>query len=213
MSALASRAARASGALAVLLLAAPAWGETSVGRFEIAPFIGYRVGGDFELADAGEVDLAGRRSFAAALDLRRDPLAQYELYYSRQATRLERGTPLGGTEVEVEYLHVGGTLIVAEAPRIAPYILATLGATRFATDAPGARSDTRFSLAFGAGLRVPLGARLALRLEGRIWHTFVDTDTAFFCASGELGGVCAIRASGGSFWQYAASAGIAIALR
>src|SRR5262245_24649591 len=62
-------------------------------RFEITPFAGYRMGGDFDV-DVGanttqSADLDDDGSYALALDMRRDEESQYELFYSRQETNLE----------------------------------------------------------------------------------------------------------------------------
>ncbi|MGH8285200.1 MAG: outer membrane protein [Steroidobacteraceae bacterium] len=180
--------------------------------FEITPFISYRTGGDFEVSSTGEeVDLEDSRTFALALNLRIDEGSQYELFYSKQNTELERGSSLGSVDVEVEYLHVGGTLTVDDTQRFKPYIVGTLGATRFSPDPPQARDETRFSVSVGGGLRVPFSERFSLRLEARGYLTFVDTDSSFFCETGSFGGVCEVRASGNTFIQYEALAGAAFA--
>lgn len=181
-------------------------------RYELAPFAGYRFGGDFERrANGGDLDLADSRAFALALDLRRDAYSQYELFYARQSTRLQGSAGLGAPDIEVEYLHLGGTLVVAEDSYLAPYIVATVGATRFGLDPAEADDETRFSFSLGAGLRVPVRPRFSLRLEARGFITLVDTDGSFFCESGELGGVCAIAARSSTFIQYEILAGAAFA--
>lgn len=179
--------------------------------FEITPFIGYRLGGDFDVEGAsGGTDLDDHSSFGIALDLRADPGSQYELLYSRQAANLESDSPLGALGVDVEYFHIGGTLLVGEAPRLRPYIVATAGLTRFSPEPDGADDDTRFSFSLGAGLRVPVSPRFGLRLEARGYLTFMDTDSSVFCVSAG-GAVCAIRASGSTFFQYEVLAGAAVA--
>jgi hypothetical protein len=82
----------------------------------------------------------------------------------------------------------------------------TLGATRFS---PAARYDdeTRFSLALGGGVKIPIGERVALRLEARGFLTFVDSDSEIFCVSAG-GATCLVRTSGSSVVQYQALAGL-----
>jgi opacity protein-like surface antigen len=185
---------------------------TAPPAFEITPFIGYRTGGELEVATSGEeVDFDDARTFALALNLRINEGSQYELFYSRQATQLEMGFSLGNIEVDVEYLQLGGTLTVDDTQRFKPYIVGTLGATRFSPEPPEARDKTRFSFSLGGGLRLPFSERFSLRLEARGYLTFVDTDTSLFCASGSFGGVCQVRASGNTFIQYEALAGAAFA--
>lgn len=179
--------------------------------FEVTPFIGYRTSGEVEVASSGEeIDLENARSFALALNLRIDEGSQYELFYSRQQTELDRSSSLGGVDLDVEYLHVGGTLTVDDRPRFKPYIVGTLGATRLDPDPPEGREKTRFSISIGGGLRVPRSERFSLRIEARGFLTFVDTDSALFCESAG-GAVCELRASGSTFIQYELLAGAAFA--
>jgi hypothetical protein len=179
--------------------------------FEATPFVGYRLGGRFDLANTPQrVDLDDHRSFALALDLRRDEGSQYELFYARQTTHLESNSTLGPLGVDVEYFQVGGTLVVDEAQRgFSPYIVGTVGATRFTPDPGGASDNTRFSVSLGGGIRVPLSERFGLRLEARGYLTFVNADAAIFCASNAQGGICSIHASGSTFFQYEVLAGAA----
>jgi opacity protein-like surface antigen len=181
--------------------------------FEVTPFVGYRTGGEFETDTTGEdLDVDESNTFALALNLRIDALTQYELFYSRQSAALEGGTSLGDVELEIEYYHIGGTLVVDDTqPRFRPYIVGTLGATRFNPEPPEGDDEMRFSFSLGGGLRVPLSERFALRLEARGYLTFVDSDSSIFCASGSFGGVCQVRASGDTFLQYEALLGAAFA--
>src|SRR5689334_22006356 len=76
--------------------------------FEITPFVGLRVGGNFKLEDPKrKLDVDGSDSLALALDLRIDQTSQYELFYSRQSTNLDRDPTLGDVDVDIEYLHIG----------------------------------------------------------------------------------------------------------
>jgi hypothetical protein len=179
-------------------------------RFEVTPFLGYRFGGEFDLQGSSRgADLDDHGSFALALDLRRDESSQYELFYSRQKTNLEPDSPLGELGLDVEYLHIGGTLVLDEEQFLKPYLIGTLGLTRF-TPEPGRVSDnTRFSVSLGAGMRVPVTDHFGLRLEARGYLTLVDTDSSVFCASTSAGGFCAIRARGSTFVQYELLAGAA----
>jgi len=183
--------------------------------FEVTPFVGYRMGGDFDVDMGGGVTqnagLDDHGSFAIALDLRRDEESQYELFYSRQATNLEPNSPLGALGIDVEYLHLGGTLDVDQELPLKPYIIGTLGLTRFSPGSGSGSDDTRFSVSFGGGLRVPVSTHFSLRFEARGFLTFVDTNTALFCSSSAAGGFCSIRSNGSAFIQYEILAGAAFA--
>jgi opacity protein-like surface antigen len=191
-------------------------GEESRGALvpymEITPFAGYRMGGDFDVGDMDlDADLDDHGSFGLALDLARDGYSQYELYYGRQESQLAQDSPIGPFGVTVEYLQLGGTLVVSDQPAFTPYIVAGLGVTRFSPDGPGVDDSTHFSFSLGGGLRFPVSQRFSLRLEARGHLTFVDTDTSLFCASGDFGGVCAIRGEGSTFIQYELLAGAGFA--
>jgi opacity protein-like surface antigen len=178
--------------------------------YELTPFIGYRLGGDFDIDNTNpqqRANLEDQGSFALAFDLRRDEISQYEVLYARQESRLEQGSPLAPLDVNVEYLHLGGTLGVDDQMLLQPYIVGTLGLTRFTLQSGS--DDTRFSFSLGGGVRVPVTPRFNIRLEGRGFLTFIDTDSSIFCASGSFGGVCAIRAKGSSFFQFELMAGAA----
>ena len=184
-------------------------------RFEVTPFAGYRFGGDFDV-DTGattrqNVDLDDHGSFALALDLRRDEESQYELFYSRQETSLERDSPLGALGLNVEYLHIGGTLDVNQEMLLKPYVVGTLGLTRLSPEPGRASDNTRFSVSLGGGLRVPVSDHFSLRFEARGFLTFVNTNASFFCSSSSAGGFCAIHGSGSTFLQYELLAGAAFA--
>lgn len=178
--------------------------------YEVTPFVGYRLNGDFDIANSNQqANLEDHGSFALALSLRRDASSQYELLYSREESRLEQSSPLAPLDVNVEYLHLGGTLTVNDELPLQPYIVGTLGLTRFTLQSGS--DDTRFSFSLGAGLRVPVTPRFGLRLEARGFLTLIDTDSSVFCASGSFGGVCSIRAKGSTFTQFELLAGAAFA--
>jgi opacity protein-like surface antigen len=181
-------------------------------RFEIAPFAGLRGGGDFDLDDdTRNASLDSSGSVALALNLRIDEVSQYELLYARQSTQLEHDALAGRIDVDVEYLHLGGTVSLEGARRVIPYGGGGLGVTRFQADSPSARDDARFSISLGAGIRVPVRERFSLRFEGRGYLTFVDADAAFFCRSNEDGALCRVRGNGSTFFQYELLAGAAFA--
>jgi opacity protein-like surface antigen len=185
-------------------------------RFEITPFAGYRLGGDFDLMTVNQrstqrAELDDHGSFALALAVRRDESSQYELLYAREETTFERTSPLGQADVSVEYLHLGGTLeanVDSDFP-LQPYILGGLGVTRF--DVQSAGDDTQFSVSLGGGFRVPVSTHFSLRFEARGYLTFIDTKSSIFCASGSFGGACSIRTKGSTFNQFDLLVGAAFA--
>jgi opacity protein-like surface antigen len=179
--------------------------------FEITPFGGFRGGGNFDVQGSNQdVDLKSDNSLSLGLGYRIDAGQQYELFYGRQETQLDGNSPFGQLDLNVEYLHIGGTVVTNDERRVAPYIVGGLGVTRFTNDTADSE-ETNFSINVGAGLRIPFNPHLSLRLEARGFLTFMDTQSQIFCASGSFGGACAIRGSGDAFFQYDVMAGAAFA--
>jgi Outer membrane protein beta-barrel domain len=196
---------------ATLLLALPAARAEQVPTFQVGLNGGYRGGGSFEDQETGASrDLNESGSFAIALELRygKGDDRFYQLWYSRQSTDMDSGA--GKVDVDVEYLHIGGTLPFGGWERAQPYFAMGAGVTRFSASGPDADNRTRFSGSMALGLEVPLGKNAALRFEGRGYVTFTDTDTSFFCQSNNGAGVCRIVASGSTIFQGEALAGILI---
>ena len=178
-------------------------------KYSVMPFAGYRFGGRFAVADTNSrADAADRVSYGVALDMATDEQTQYELFYSRQSTRLRAPAPAPSDTV-IEYLHLGGTVLMGDPGHFQPYIIGTLGATRFSPDSPLGRDKIYFSLSLGGGLRIPLNNHLAVRLEARGFATFFNTNGTVFCRSDQAGGVCLIHGSGSAFFQGDALAGLA----
>jgi opacity protein-like surface antigen len=178
-------------------------------KYSVMPFGGYRFGGRFAIGDTNSHDTARNHlSYGAAFDVATDEWAQYELFYSRQSTRLSGPSPAPSDTV-IEYLHIGGTVGITDWQRVQPYFLATVGATRFSPDSPLGSDRLYFSLSLGGGVRFPFNDHLALRCEARGFATFFNTNTNVFCRSDQAGGVCLLRGSGSTFFQGETLAGLA----
>lgn len=170
-------------------------------QFSISPFAGYRVGGDFRLSDTGQlISLDDRAAFALAVDARADEGSEYEFFYSRQSTAL-RGNGFSPVDTVVEYLHIGGTLALADEGPIKPYFGGGLGVTRLSPGLAPGSIDTRFSVSLALGLRAPLTQHFSLRLEARGYITPLNTDTALFCRSEQGGALCQVRGRGSALFQ------------
>jgi opacity protein-like surface antigen len=186
--------------LAVATPTSEAFGDEPL-QFSISPFVGYRVGGGFRLNDTGQhISLADHDAFALAVDMRADEGSEYELFYSRQSSDL-RGSGFAPARTVVEYLHIGGIVLLADEERIKPYFGGGLGATRLSPGLAPGSDDTRFSLSLSLGLRAPLTQHFSLRVEARGYFTPLNTDTGLFCRSDQGGAVCQVRARGSSLFQ------------
>jgi opacity protein-like surface antigen len=176
--------------------------------YGITPFAGYRVGGTFKSTETDtHADVRDHLSYGLALDLSTDQSSQYEVFYSRQSTIL-RGPSLAPADITIQYLHIGGSVSLADWSRLQPYLVATAGATRFSPGAHSGIDSTHFSASLGTGLRIPLNSHLALRLEARGFATFLNTNTNVFCRSNQAGGLCLVHGSGSTFIQGEALAGL-----
>jgi Outer membrane protein beta-barrel domain len=181
-------------------------------QFAATPFVGYRVGGNFQLVDTGQsVRVDDHGSAALALNLRTADWTQYELFYARQSSTLS-GTGFVPTGVKVEYLHIGGLVPLDETEHLKPYFGGGLGVTRLSPDSAQGSDETRFSMSLALGLRVPLNPHFSLRFEGRGFLTPVNTDSAFFCRSDQSGALCALHAQGSLFFQFDFLAGVTYTL-
>ena len=176
--------------------------------FEVAAFGSLAVGGQFRLEGGGSgntgtgdrVSLADHGAFALAADVRADQGSWYELFYSREATDLRSNFDGPRTDVTVEYLHVGGTVLLNDEFAVRPYAVGGLGVTRLTPGEQGS-TDTRFSASLGLGLRWPVTPHFSVRLEGRAFVTLVNDSTAIFCRSDESGLLCRIHGNGQTFVQ------------
>lgn len=179
--------------------------------FQIAAHAGYRVGGSLEDDVSGEDrDLDESASLALAFELRFRPGDDryYQLWYSRQESDVDDG--IAARDVDVEYLHLGGTVPVGKLGRAQPYFAAGIGATRFSASGAGASDETRFSGSAALGIAIPIAEHAALRLEARGYFTLMDSDSSIFCRVDDGSAFCRIRASGSTLFQAEALAGFAV---
>ena len=111
--------------------------QSAGARFEITPFVGYRMGGKFDYYDEEGnkergVDLDSDMSWGFDLGLYRDFNSMFELLYSNQKTSFDSSEPeLRSVELTTQYIHIGGTVFYPGQNSYVPYLTGTLGATLF----------------------------------------------------------------------------------
>lgn len=180
----------------------------ALGRFEVTPFIGYRFAGHLDVEGSdNDADINDSPAFGISLGLRPDPSRLYEFFYGRQSTEIASNAALSEVDLDIDQLQFRMTTSIEGAPRLNPYALGSVGVTRFSLDAPDANDKTRFSIAAGGGLRMPLKPRLDLRLEARVDLIFVSSSSSIFCNSNATAGTCAFTGSGSVLVQYEFLAG------
>lgn len=178
--------------------------DDELGRYELVPFGGFRVGGEFDTA-SGDIDVDDAASFGVALNARADYNTQWQVYFSHQATDLNTGglfvAGQDRVDLNVDYLQFGGTYYL-EGNTVTPYVAVTLGAARFDPDEPGFDSETFFSFSAAGGLRLPVAERLALNFEARWLGSLVDSDSDIFCFTSPQNNACLVQVDGTLLSQF-----------
>jgi len=183
-------------------------------RFELTPYLGYRIGGEFEQQNgAAKYELDEGNSLGLIFNIvARDVNTQWQLLYGQQSTSLK--TPLSFDPsarlgLDVEYFQFGGTyLFDDDGDDMRPFVALTAGVTHFGPTLSSVDSESFFSGSIGGGVQLLQTHRVGVRLEARGFATFVNTDGAIFCHSGPQTGGCAISIHGTALYQFEASAGI-----
>jgi hypothetical protein len=180
-------------------------------KVQITPFVGYRFGGTFKDDDTEEeYDLDDNSSAGLIINFPSKANTEWEIYYSKQSTEIKTGDLFLGTTVvdmDVEYLHLGGTYLFERSGESQPYFVATIGATRMEPSGFDTSSETFFSFAAGGGYKYFPDKHFGLRLDGRFIGTFIDSNSKIFCQSNQ-GGTCVINTTGKILYQFELQAGV-----
>jgi len=144
--------------LALFALAPATLGAQSL---EVAPFVGYRIGDVVSAPTAGIV-----------LDVPLWPGFQVEGLFSHQPN---------GSHAAVDHWQAGA-LQEYGTGAARPFLTGVLGLTRFAT---GGDQEFRFATGAGGGVKLFPSRHAGIRLDGRVFATFLDAET--------IGGVCGGR--------------------
>lgn len=199
-------------ALGCLALSFPTPAAGDDARFEVTPFAGYRVGGEFSDTDSdSKVELRESNAWSLTVNGRVLPYTEWEVLWSRQSTDVVAAgftDTQGSFAMRVDYLHFGGTYLF-EGEHVRPFIALTIGATRFDPGLPGLSGKTYGSMSFGAGWKFHVAEHIGLRLEARGFGTLIDSSSRLFCES-DGGGTCLIVAKGEVLTQWEARAGVSI---
>lgn len=199
---------QASGIAAVLAAALAQPLAAAEPGWELAPYAGYRGGGSFEdLTTADGLDVDESASFGLSVSRPLDPGRRFEVWYSRQASEMTgEGTFTGDPlfDLDVHYLHLGGTVEIDDTGAFQPFVSGGLGVTHFDPDRGGLDSETRLSLSLGLGTRTYFTPRFGLRLDARWIGTLMDGDGAIFCVDGS----CAVAVESDLFSQWELGAGL-----
>lgn len=180
-------------------------------RFEITPFVAYRVGGDFDQKDGnGRIELNESNAQGILFNIKANPNGQYEFLYSRQSTDADTSGSLindPNIDLDVETFHFGGTYLF-DGQETRPFIALTVGLTQFDPGISNTSSENFFSASIGGGVQFNATRRLGIRLEARAYSTFVEKDSKIFCESSAGAGSCLIQVDATTLTQWEARAGL-----
>jgi hypothetical protein len=190
------------------LLAIPERSDAQDRRLELSPFGGIQFGGNVQ-SFPGRLEIETDMAYGVIVDLRVRPDATIQALYGREDTTLDfqssdlffpRRVRVG---LAVEYYHLGGAVEFGEG-KLRPYFALTVGATRFDPKVEDVGSEWRFSIGSGLGVKAYLSPRFGVRLEGRVWPTFLQTSGGFLCS---LPGGCLAEIEADFLTQGSATAG------
>lgn len=197
--------------LLAALLAAPARGGEAL---EITPFVGYRFGGGLDAYTGESYNLDSASSYGLGMDLPLgDGTSMLELFWSRQETEVRTGGIFEESDrfdLTLDSYQVG-VVYELDEERVRPFLVASLGATRFEIDRGSVSDSTVFALTVGGGAKLFLGDHVGIRLEGRVYAPFVGGSTGVACSGGGGGGSCFLSFSGNVLWQLELGAGVIVA--
>ena len=195
------------GVAAVVCLAAlPA--HVSAQTIQVAPFGGYRFGGDFfERATGQPVDLDGAPVVGGTLNVAMYDGLWFEGLFTHQEARVTTVDPRLMTttrwNVTVDHWLAGG-LQEFGGDRARPFLTGLLGLTRYAADS----NEIRFVVSAGGGVKLHPTRRLGMRLDGRVFATFADIDgRAIACSPAG----CIVAVDADVVWQAEFTVGLVVA--
>ncbi len=202
--------------VAWLALAAPARAQyVQIESFEVTPFVGFRVGGTFDVrAEQPSQTQAiwnDASSYGLSAGVRFDHLSLVEFRWTRSTSSLRfeppagvPGVPLGDVTLNEFHADFTREFIIAEVKGLRSFVSGSVGATHI-----GAASDgfTRLSFGFGAGLKQFLGSKFAVRAEADWRPILIDPEVgAWACGAAGFGG-CVTILSGRLTQQFEFSIG------
>jgi hypothetical protein len=178
---------------------------------EIMPFGGYRFGGDFfELLAGQRLDVDGAPAVGVVVNVPFADALQIEGLFTHQNAMVSvpagLSYPSTRWNATVTHAQVGGLEELGNG-RVRPFLTGVLGLTRYAA---GGDSEVRFTVGAGGGVKLFPASHVGLRLDGRVYTTFVDAD-ARFAACGT--GTCVAALHVDVVWQAEFTAGIVFRLR
>lgn len=171
-------------ALLILLLLIPAGAYAQPSRFELTPFVGYRLDGSIDSSsDLGfntDVQVDESSIYGAAFDIPLSPNLQLELLANRQSTTfsvddglLNPSRELG--DVDIDY-YQAGFLFQWGRGQVNPFIVVTAGISRIDPKFPELDVESYFAATLGGGVKVFVSPNVGFRFEARGYWVNLQTN-------------------------------------
>ena len=174
-------------------------------RFGIAPFYGYRFGGEIQNPNTGsKYNFKDGPAYGLLLNFAPlDFYGRFELLWSRQESSVDfqGNNGLGKVNIAIDVIQAGGECEYG-SQSLRGYVSAHIGATHYSSDGYG--DETRFSFGIGGGAKAFLTRNIFLFADLRGFCTVTDAQGSFIYANG----VTVATFSGSSLWQGQVSAGV-----
>jgi len=149
-------------------------------EFEITPFFGYQWGGDVETFYQGRyenVDINDGENWGIMLNIGLNDAMQIELLYNTQDTGADARRFDDTLDLNIDYWQVSMLWSFNPYETVNPYIVFGIGGTWMRPE--GFSSLSRFSGNVGGGAKFYFSDRIGLRLEGRIYGTYINSTTSY----------------------------------
>ena len=203
------RRTRSAGAFVVIVLFVRVTPLAAQG-IEIAPLGGYRIGGDlFEIAANRPLDDDGAPALGVVVDVPLNEGTQLEASFSHQQLDVlgpfQPLQPPATSRISGDQWQAGGLQEYGGA-KVRPFATGLLGLTRYALEAD---SEVRFMISAGGGVKIFPVPHLGIRLDGRVFATFLDASASTVLCSGG----CIARLHVSVAWQAEFTAGLVVRLR
>jgi len=176
---------------------------------EIAPVGGYRFGGGFyERITQQPVDLDGAPAVGLVVNVPLHDGLFVEALVTHQEARVTVPESLFGPatrwKIIVEHYQAGGLQEFGYSRRARPFLTGLLGLTRYAAEGD---NEVRFSVGAGGGVKLMPVPRLGIRLDGRLFATFVEVEgRAIACTPG----ICLVAFDASIVWQAEFTVGVVV---
>ena len=183
--------------------------EPGSGSLRLIATGGGRIGGSLS-GYGNDLSINESAVFGGRVGVRLDEERWIEFLYSQQDSEVRgryAGEDLGTMDIGVAYYQIN---VVQEVHQkgvdsaAVPYLTGGLGVATFSSSDATVSSETSFAMNGGGGVDIPIGQRLGLLLEARLYVT-IATDSTFI-AYGSSGGTLGV--SGSSLFQAEANAGV-----